>query len=147
MLSHWPCVTWKFFPIWLHKILKLIFQMQPSCHRIICIEHWRKLHNLTTFFEIFLYLKNNDSVEHVLQILHQSSLQSNITPLTYIYYGQKQPIKVHIFEIFKCSTQNLSNYSSQFSIDKSIPLQILHHSFSWHVTPLQISSSHIFYFG
>ena len=69
MLSHWPCVTWKFFPIWLHKILKLIFQMQPSCHIIICIEHWRKLHILKTFWEIFLCLKNNDSVEHVQKVL------------------------------------------------------------------------------
>ena len=68
-----------------------------------------------------------------LQILHQSSLQSNITPLYFfssniIYCGQKQPIKAQIFEIFKFSTQNLSNSSCQFWIDKSIPLQILHHS-------------------
>ena len=60
------------------------------------------------------------------QILHQSSLESNITPLYFfssniIYYGQKQPIKVQIFKIFKCSTQNLSvlnwqvNSSSNFA--------------------------------
>ena len=88
-----------------------------------------------------------------LQIFHQSSLESNITPLYFfsaniIYYGQKQPIQVQIFKIFKCSTPNLSNYSRQFWIDKSVPLRILHHSsFSWHITPLYISSSRIFYFG
>ena len=48
---------------------KLIFQMQPSCHSNICIKHWRKLYNLTTFFEFFSYLKNNDSVEHVQKVL------------------------------------------------------------------------------
>ena len=69
MLSHWPCFTWKFFMIWFHKILKSIFQTQPSCHRNICTEHWRKLPNLTAFLEIFLYLKNNDSVEHVYRVL------------------------------------------------------------------------------
>ena len=46
------------------QILKLIFQTQPSCHRNICTEG-RKLPNLTAFLEIFLYIKNNDSVEHM----------------------------------------------------------------------------------
>ena len=77
-----------------------------------------------------------------LELLHQSVVQSNISPLYFfssniIYYGQKQPIKVHIFKIFKCSAQNPSNYSCQFWIDKSVPLQILYHSsFSWHITAL-----------
>ena len=30
MLSHWPCVTWKFLIIWFHKNLKLIFQKPSS---------------------------------------------------------------------------------------------------------------------
>ena len=67
MLSYWPCFTWKFFMIWFHKILKLIFQKQPSCPRNICTEHWRKLPNVTVFLEIYLYLKNNDSVKHLFQ--------------------------------------------------------------------------------
>ena len=29
----------KVLPDMASKILQLIFQMQPSCHRIICIEH------------------------------------------------------------------------------------------------------------
>ena len=41
-----------------------------------------------------------------LQILHQSSVPSNLTPLYFfssniIYFGRKQPIKVQIFEIFR----------------------------------------------
>ena len=52
-----------------------------------------------------------------LQTLHQYSVPSNITHLYFlnsniIYFGQKQPIKVQIFEIFKWSGQNPSNSSS-----------------------------------
>ena len=68
-LSHWLCFTWKFFMIWFHKILKSIFQTLTSCPRNICPEHWKKLPNLTAFLEICLYLKNNDSVEHVQKVL------------------------------------------------------------------------------
>ena len=46
-----------------------------------------------------------------LQILYQYSLPSNITPLYFlnsniIYFGQRKPIMVQIFEIFKCLGQN-----------------------------------------
>ena len=54
LLSYSPCFTWTFFMIWFHKILKFIFQTQPSCPRKICTEHWWKLPNLTAFLEIFL---------------------------------------------------------------------------------------------
>ena len=57
---------------------------------------------------------------------------SNIT-----YLGQKQLIKVQIFEIFECSGQNSLNSPFQFWTDKSIPLQFLHHSsLSWQITLL-----------
>ena len=66
MLLHWPCFTWKFFMTWFTRILKLIYQKQPSCPRNICTEHWTKPPIFTAFLEIFLYLsKNNDPVEHV----------------------------------------------------------------------------------
>ena len=65
-LSHWPCFTWKFFMIWFHKFLKLIFQTTPSC---FSTEHWKTLSNLTAFLEMCLYLKNNDSVKHVQKVL------------------------------------------------------------------------------
>ena len=57
MLSHRPCFTWKFFMTCFHKILKLIFEKQPSCPRILCTEHWKKLSNLTAFLEFFLCLR------------------------------------------------------------------------------------------
>ena len=69
MLSHWPCFTGKFFIIWIHKTLKLIFHTQSSCPRNICTEHWRKLSNLTAFLGIFSYLKNKNSSEHLQKVL------------------------------------------------------------------------------
>ena len=36
---------------------------QPSCPGNICTKLWKKLPKLIAFLEIFLYLKNNDSVE------------------------------------------------------------------------------------
>ena len=50
---------------------------------------------------------------------NQSWVPSNITSLYFlswsiIYFGQKQPIKVQIFEIFECLGQNLLNSSCQF---------------------------------
>ena len=77
-----------------------------------------------------------------LQNLHHSSVPSKIALLYFlsssiIYFGQKEPIKVLVFEVFECSSQNLLNFSCQFWTNKSIPFQILHHSsLSWHVNPL-----------
>ena len=88
-----------------------------------------------------------------LQILYRSSVSWKITPLYFfssknIYFAQKEHIKMKIFETFKSSGQNPSNISCQFWNDKPIPLQILHHySLSWHITPLWILSSYIFYSG
>ena len=86
------------------------------------------------------HFPNHKSV--FLQILHHTLVSWNIAPLYFfssniIYFGQKQPIKVQIFEIFECSGQNSSNSSCQFWNDKSIPLQIFHHSsVSLLITPL-----------
>ena len=82
-----------------------------------------------------------------LQILYHSSVSWKITPLYFfylnnIYFVQKMPIKVNIFETFKCSSQNMSNSSCQFWNDKLIPLQILYHSsLTWKMTPLYFFSS------
>ena len=87
---------------------------------------------------LMLFLKAQFSFASI----HQYSVPSNITPLYFfssniIYFGQKQSIKVQIFEIFECSGQNLSNSSCQFWSDKSILLQFLHYSsLSWHITLL-----------
>ena len=94
---------------------------------------------------------NDESIP--LQILYPSSVSWRITPLYFfssnnIYFAHKEPIKIKIFETFKCSGQNSSKSSCQFWNDKSIPLQVLHHSsFSWHITPLWILSWYFFNFG
>ena len=74
------------------------------------------------------YFSSNKSV--FLQISCHSSLSWKITPLYFfssnnIYFAQKEPIKVKIFETFERSGQNLSNSLWQFLNCKSIPLQIL----------------------
>ena len=76
-----------------------------------------------------------------------------ITPLYFfssnnIYFPQKEPIKVKIFETLECSGQNLSNSLCQFWNEKSIPLQILYpSSVSWKVTPLYFFNSKNVYFA
>ena len=87
------------------------------------------------------------------QILYPSSVSWKITPLYYfssnnIYFAQKEPIKVKIFETFECSGQILSNSLCQFWNDKSIHLQILYpSSVSWNITPLYSFSSNNTYFA
>ena len=94
---------------------------------------------------------NNKSIPP--KTLYPSSVSWKITFLYFfssnnIYFAQKEHIKMKLFETFKCSGQNSSNSSCQFWNDKSIPLQILHHSsLSWHITLLWILSSYLFYFG
>ena len=88
-----------------------------------------------------------------LQSLHPSSMSWKITPLYFfssknIYFAQKEPIKVKIFETFECSGQNLSNSLCQPWNGKSIPLQILYpSSVSWITTPLYFFSSNNIYFA
>ena len=65
-----------------------------------------------------------------------------------IYFAQKEPIKVRIFETFQCSAQNLWNSLCQFWNDNSIPLQILYlSSVSWKISPLYFFSSNNIYFA
>ena len=96
------------------------------------------------------HFPSNKSV--FLQILHHSLMSWKITPLYFfssnnIYFAQKEPIKVNIFETFECTGQNLSNSLCHFWNDKSIPLQILYRSsVSWKVTPLYFFSSKSIYF-
>ena len=84
------------------------------------------------------------------QILYPSAVSWKITPLYFfssnnVYFAQKEPIKVKIFETFECSGQNLSNSLCQFWNDKSIPLQILYpYSISWKITPLQFLAQRIY---
>ena len=73
------------------------------------------------------------------KIFYQSWVPLNITSLYFlswsiIYFGQKQPIKVQIFEIFECLGQNLLNSSCRFELVNSFSnfasffIVILHNS-------------------
>ena len=79
-----------------------------------------------------------------LHISHQSSVLSNITPVYFfnsniIYFAQKELIEVKSFETLEYSGKKLTNSSYQFWNNKSIPLQILHHSsVSWKITSLYV---------
>ena len=65
-----------------------------------------------------------------------------------IYFAEKEPIKMKMFETFKCSGQILSNSLCQFWNDKSIPLQILYlPSVLWKIIPLYFLSSNNTYFA
>ena len=94
---------------------------------------------------------NNKSIP--LQILYPSSISWKINPLYFfssnnIYFAQKEPIKMKIFETFECSGQILSNSLCQFWNDESIPLQILYSSsVSWKIITLYFFSSNNLYFA
>ena len=52
------------------------------------------------------------------------------------------------FDTFKCSGENLPNSSCHFPSNKSVFLQILHHSsVSWKITPLYFFSSNNIHFA
>ena len=82
--------------------------------------------------------------------LYPFSVSWKIAPLYFlswnnIYFAQKEPIKVKIFDTFEWSGQNFSNSLCQFWNEKSIPLQILHPSWiSWKITPLYFSAQIIY---
>ena len=89
----------------------------------------------------------------LLQILYLLSVSWKIIPQYLfssknIYFHQKEPIKMKIFEIFECSGQNLSNFLCQFWNGTLIPLQILYpSSVLWKVIPVIFFSSNNIYFA
>ena len=125
-------------------VLFIFFQSKIEFSRCICSEFFfwfSSTISLSKVRSLFLACENlSNLLRHFwkhksvfLQILHYSSVSWNITPLYFLnsnmfYFVQKEPITVQIFETFECLGQNLSNSSCQFWNDKSIPLQILHHS-------------------
>ena len=44
------------------------FLKQLSCPRNVCTKHWRKLPNLTAFFDIYLYLKSKNNGNFVKRV-------------------------------------------------------------------------------
>ena len=93
-------------------------------HFLFCMEGINKSPNFETsvycgynFTNSSSHFPNHKSL--FLQIIHHSLTSWNITHLYFstsniIYFSQKQPIKVQIFENFQCSNKYLSNCLRQF---------------------------------
>ena len=75
---------------------------------------------------------------------HNSSVNFKVIPFLLWTKGSHQSSN---FDTFKCSGENLQNSSCHFPSNKSVFLQILHHSsMSWKITPLYFLSSNNIYF-
>ena len=129
---NWPvnsCSNFtSFFIVMTHK--------SPVNFKLIHFVLWIKGPNKSPNFDTFVCSGENEpnSSCHFpnhkslfLQILHHSLASWNITHLYFfssniIYFIQKQPIKMYIFDTFQCSSQNSSNCLCQFWNGKSIPL-------------------------
>ena len=73
---------------------------------------------------------------------------SSVNKLKHFLLWIKRSHQSPNFETFKCSGENLPNFSCHFSNHKSVFPQILHHSsLPWKITPLYFFSSNIIYFG
>ena len=126
-------VSWRITPLYFFSLNNIYFaHKEPIKVKIFeTFEHSGQ--NLTNSWCQFL---NEKLIS--LQILYPSSVSWKITLLylfssNNIYFAQEEHIKMKIFETFKCLGQNVSNSSCQFWNEKSIPLQILHHSsLPWH---------------
>ena len=140
-------VPWKITPLYFFSSKNIYFAQKEPIKMKILETFECSGQNLSNFLCQFW---NDKSIP--LQILYLSSVSWKIIPLYFfssnnIYFPQKEPIKMKIFETFTCSGQNLSNSLCQFWNDESIPLQILYpSSFLWKIIPLFFfSSSNIFF--
>ena len=135
-------VSWNIIPMYFFSSNKIYFaQKEPIKMKISeTFEHLAQIlsNSLCQFW--------NDNLIP-LQILYPSSVSWKIILLYFfssnnIYFAQKEPIKMKIFETLECSAQILSNSLCQFWNDESIPLQILYpSSVSWRITPLYFFGS------
>ena len=133
---HHSALSWHTTPQWI--LSSYIFNSRQK--DAIKVPIWRLSNALVKICQIpHVYFWEHNPI--FLQTLYQSWSQSNLTPVYFfrsniIYFVQKKPIKVQIFEIFEYWGQNSSSYSCQFLTGKSVPLQFLHHSsLPWHITP------------
>ena len=136
-ILHHSSLSWKINPLYFFSSNNIYFaQNDPIKVKIFETFEYSGQNLSNSLCEFW----NDKSIP--LQILYPSSASWKIIPLYFfssnnIYFAQKEPIKVKIFETFECSGQNLSNSSCQFWNYKSIPSQILYlSSVSWKITPL-----------
>ena len=121
-------ISWKIIPLYFFSPNNTYFAHKEPIKVKIFETFECSGHNLSNFLCQFW---NDESIP--LQVLYPSSISWKIIPLYFFspnntYFAHKEPIKVKIFETFKCSGQNLLNFLCQFFNGKSIPLQILYPS-------------------
>ena len=130
-------VSWKIIPLYFFSSNNIYFAQKEPIKMKILETFECSGQNLSHFLGQFW---NDKSIP--LQILYPSSVSWKITPLYFfslnnIYFAQKEPIKMKIFETLERSGQILWNYLCQFWNNKSNLLQILYpFSVSWSITPL-----------
>ena len=115
-ILHPSSVSWKITPLYFFSSNNIYFPQKKPI-KVKIIETFECLgQNLSNFLRQFW---NDKSIP--LQILHPSSVSWKITSLYFLssknmYFAQKEPIKVKIFETFECSGQYSSNskITSQF---------------------------------
>ena len=141
-------VSWKIIPLYFFSSNN-IYSAQKELIKMKMFETFKCLGQILS--NSLCQFWNNNSIP--IQILYPSSVLWKIIPLYFfssnnIYFAQKEPIKMKIFETFECSGQILSNSLCQFWNDESIPLQILYpSSVSWKITPLYSFSPNNIYFA
>ena len=109
-ILHHSLVSWKITPLHFFRS-NITGKDQSKCKFLGFLSARIKIHQILVIFKTTNQFSFN--------FFYQSWVPSNITSLYFlswsiIYFGQKQPIKVQIFEIFECSGQNLLNSSCQF---------------------------------
>ena len=141
-------VSWKFIPLYFFSS-NSIYLAQKELIKIKVSETFECLGKILS--NSLCQFWNDDSIP--LQIFYHSSVSWKITPLYFsssnnVYFAQKEPIKMTIFETFECSGQILSNSLCQFWNNKSTLLQILYpSSVSWKIILLYFFSSKNVYFA
>ena len=110
-ILHHSLVSWKITPLDFFRSNIITGKGQSKCKFWGLLGARIKINQILVIFET--------ANQFSFRFVYQSWMPSNITSLYFlnwsiIYFGQKQPIKEQIFEIFECLGQNLLNSSSQF---------------------------------
>ena len=93
----------------------------------------RQVSSSSIFISFFIVMTHNSTVN--LKLIH-------------FLLWTKRSYQSSNFDTFKCSGENLQNSSCHFPSNKSVFLQILHHSsVSWKITLLYFFSSNNIYFA
>ena len=103
--------------------------------------------NFVKFMSVLKWKVSSSSifVSFFIAMTHNTSVNFKVIPFLLWTKGSHQSPN---FNTFKCSGENLPNFSSLFSNHKSVFLQNLHiSSVSWKITPLYFCSSNNIYFG